>query len=203
MEGERKDSHLAHAPGLRAVRVDANLSRYVAVENVPMRAVRAINILGILATTSMVAGAMYIEFTRNEQPCQLCLLQRMCLLGIAIGGLMNLRFGVRPLHYGLSLLFVLMGGAVSLRQTFLHIVPGSPAGPSAPVAGYDLWWWAFLAFLVAGGCIALMLILEGDEERSGPTMDWLAQLLFGYVLIATALNVAIAVKLAGFGMWPG
>lgn len=164
---------------------------------------RGINLVGIFGLCGMVIGAMIIEFGFHEQPCPLCLLQRLGMIGVATAGLLNLKFGVQPAHYGLGLLSAFMGGSVSLRQTFLHIVPGSPAGPSTPVAGYDLWWWAFITFTVASLSMALAMIIEKSGEDVGPRMDRLAKLAFVLVFLVAAANVAISLSLCGLGACPG
>lgn len=164
---------------------------------------RGINLIGIFGLCGMVIGAMIIEFGFHERPCPLCLLQRLGMIGVASAGLLNLRFGVKPAHYGLGLLCAFMGGAVSLRQTFLHIVPGSPPGPSTPVAGYDLWWWAFITFTVASVAMALSMLVEKSDETVGPQMDWLAKVAFVLVFLVATANVVISFALCGLGPCSG
>jgi disulfide bond formation protein DsbB len=164
---------------------------------------RGINLIGIFGLCGMVTGAMIIEFGFHERPCPLCLLQRLGMIGVASAGLLNLRFGIKPAHYGLGLLCAFMGGAVSLRQTFLHIVPGSPLGPSTPVAGYDLWWWAFITFTVASVAMALAMVVEKSGEAVGPQMDLLAKVGFVLVFLVATANIVISFGLCGLGPCPG
>jgi asparagine N-glycosylation enzyme membrane subunit Stt3 len=89
------------------------------------------------------------------------------------------------------------------EQTFLHIVPGSSPGPSTPVAGYDLWWWAFIAFVVAAIAMALALLVEKSGERIVPMANWAAKLAFALVLFVAAANVVISFMLCGLGACPG
>lgn len=159
----------------------------------------AINYIGIFGLMGIVGGAIFIEFDLHETPCPLCLLQRLAMIMIAFTGLLNLRFGFRPVHFGLGILAAVFGGSVSLRQTFLHIVPGSPPGPSKPVEGYDLWWWAFLVFGVALVFIAIMLVLS-DREPRPPKPNLLSRVAFLVVLLVAVGNVIITLKICGLGL---
>lgn len=163
------------------------------------RLTRLITFAGIFGLCGIVGGAAVIEFGLHETPCVLCLLQRLGLLGVAFGGLLNLKFGDRPQHYAVSIISGLVGGAVSLRQTFLHIVPGSPPGPSAPVLGYDLWWWAFIAFVVSGVGIAAILFLDDPRERRAPAPTTATTVAFVLVLGLAAVNVLITLSVCGLG----
>ena len=81
-----------------------------------------------------------------------------------MGFLLNLRFGVQPLHYGLSILAALFGVAVAGRQVLLHIVPGSGAYGSA-LFGLHLYTWSLILFGAVIAGIALLMIMGG---RAGP-----------------------------------
>jgi disulfide bond formation protein DsbB len=93
--------------------------------------VRLGNALGALGIALVLVVAFGMQFVFGELPCPLCSLQRVALVLCGMGFLLNLRFGVQPLHYGLSILAALFGVAVAGRQVLLHIVPGSGAYGSA------------------------------------------------------------------------
>ena len=139
--------------------------------------------------------AFGLQFGLKELPCPLCNLQRVAFALCGFGFLLNLRFGVQPLHYGLSLLAALFGVAVAGRQVLLHIVPGSGSYGSA-IFGFYLYTWSLLAFLAVIAGIALLMILGGrpDHDRS----DHQAALRFrgfyrfaAYLLIAVTLANAV------------
>lgn len=67
--------------------------------------------------------ALVLQMFFHEVPCTLCLLQRVGFIGIALGFLMNLRFGFYPSHYALVILSALFTSFVALRQIALHVVP--------------------------------------------------------------------------------
>ena len=90
----------------------------------------ALNVLALYALAALLAAAFAAQFILGELPCPLCLLQRIMFALLAIGPILNIRFGPRPSHYALSLLAAVVGATVSTRQVLLHIMPGDPA--SAP-----------------------------------------------------------------------
>lgn len=119
---------------------------------------RWINILALFALIGVLAGSLHLQFGIGEQPCPLCLVQRSAMVGLAIGPLMNLLWGMKPAHYALSILAAMVGGAGSTRQVLLHIAtPGDPGyGPA--VMGLHLYTWAFITFAIAiVGCAAMLL----------------------------------------------
>ena len=67
--------------------------------------------------------------------------------------------------YGISVLAAIVGGAVSVRQTLLHIAPGDP-GFGEPVMGLHLYTWGIVIF--ASVCIVSgiqLLMLPKNSER--------------------------------------
>ena len=87
--------------------------------------VRLGNAIGAMGIALVVLVAFAMQFALGELPCPLCSLQRVALVLCGFGFLLNLRFGVQPLHYGLSMLAALFGVAAAGRQVLLHIVPVS------------------------------------------------------------------------------
>ena len=62
---------------------------------------------------------------------------------IGFGFLMNLVFGLRPRHYALSGIAALFTAMISLRQMFLHIVPGT-GSYGGTIFGWHLYTWTFV-----------------------------------------------------------
>ena len=104
-------------------------------------------------------GAYWIQFVEGEFPCPLCLLQRLAMLGVAIGAMMNLRFGVRTSHYAVTLFSALFGAAVSTRQILLHIMPGD-SGYGSAVFGWHLYTWGLVIFTATIAVVGLMMLFE-------------------------------------------
>ncbi len=117
--------------------------------------------IALLLLSMPLLGAFGIQIFMHEIPCPLCLLQRVGMLGVAVGLLMNLRFGIRPMHYGISIISALIGAAISTRQILLHIVPSADGitGYGDAVLGMHLYTWALVVFLASILGIALLMIL--------------------------------------------
>lgn len=136
------------APGTTTTTLDARETQLA----------RWINVLALFALIGVLAGSLHLQFGIGEQPCPLCLVQRSAMIGLAIGPLMNLLWGMKPAHYALSILAAMVGGAGSTRQILLHIAtPGDPGyGPA--FMGLHLYTWAFITFAIAiVGCAVMLL----------------------------------------------
>src|SRR6201990_2403706 len=94
-----------------------------------------LNALSLYAVALVLAAAFAAQLLLHELPCPLCLLQRILFALLAIGPILNVRFGPRPSHYALSLLTAVAGAMVSTRQILLHILPGD-AGYGSALLGY-------------------------------------------------------------------
>jgi len=162
--------------------------------------VRLGNGIAVTAIALALAAAFLLQFVMNELPCPLCNLQRVALALCGFGFLLNLRFGVQPMHYGLSLLAALFGAAASGRQVLLHVLPGSGAYGSA-VLGLHLYAWSFVAFVAILAGIALLMIFGGEpepsrsERRNG--MDGLSRLAAWFLIALTLANAVNSVLLCG------
>ncbi|MGE8177301.1 MULTISPECIES: disulfide bond formation protein B [Pseudomonas] len=55
----------------------------------------ALNILGLLGVSLSLVIAFYYQLFWHELPCPVCVLQRLSMIIIGSGFLMNVRFGVR------------------------------------------------------------------------------------------------------------
>jgi disulfide bond formation protein DsbB len=115
--------------------------------------INAISLIGI----SIIVGVAFIfQFVFNELPCPLCLIQRIGLLGIGFGFLLNIHFEIRPAHYAYSLLAAVFTSFASLRQILLHIQPGDPGFGSA-LFGLHMYTWTFVLCIVFIIYLSIML----------------------------------------------
>jgi disulfide bond formation protein DsbB len=123
-----------------------------------------LNALLVLILAGVLLSAFGVQFIYHEQPCPLCLLQRVGMIGVACAAVLNLWFGLRMSHYGLMLVFCVFGGFVALRQISLHVCPGfSTFG--LPVLGLSLYTWSFIAFVCVVAYVAMLLFLYDPAER--------------------------------------
>jgi len=161
-----------------------------------------LNALGLYAVAFVLVAAFAAQLILQELPCPLCLLQRIQFTMLAIGPILNVRFGPRPSHYAVSLLAAAAGAAFAMRQLRLHIMPGDPGYGSA-LLGYHYYTWAFIGFAVAIVAIAVMLLFDGQFKQADaappvPTSAF-ARAAVWLVIALTALNVASTLLECGFG----
>lgn len=156
-------------------------------------------LLGIILSGVLLAG-FWVQLIEHEQPCPLCLLQRLGMTGVACGPLLNLRFGIQISHYALSLLSLLMGGTVALRHISLHVCPGLPAF-GFPVLGLSLYTWSFLVFACSGLFISLLLFLYNPKEspQVPDTINPWGKLAFTLLLLITLGNIITTLQICGLG----
>src|SRR5260221_3483244 len=107
-----------------------------------------LNALGFYAVALVLVIAFAAQLLLNELPCPLCLLQRIQFAMLAVGPILNLRFGPRPSHYAVSLFAAIAGAAFAARQILLHIMPGDFGYRSAPL-GYHYYTWAVIGLALA------------------------------------------------------
>lgn len=163
------------------------------------RAARCANLLALAGITAILTGAFVVQFARGELPCPLCNLQRAAFLAMAAGPALNLAFGARPRHYGLTLLAAVLGAIFSGRQMLLHITPGDP-GYGAPLFGVHLYSWAFGVFVLAIVLTAVMLVL-GESSDVRPSKR-LARLALAPLALLAALGAGATLLQCGFGLCP-
>lgn len=167
--------------------------------------IRLLNTVLILVLAGILCSAFIYQIVLNEEPCPLCMLQRLGLMGIAIGALLNLRFGIKPLHYGISIFSALFSSSVSLRQISLHICPGFPTF-GTPVFGLGLYTWAFLAAVCSIFVVALLLFLYGEngkKEHKTVEMSGFEKFAFGILFVITTINIFSTLSECGLSACTG
>lgn len=161
---------------------------------------RNLNALIIVILSSILLSAFGVQIFMHEQPCPLCLLQRLGMIGVATGALMNVWYGIRTSHYGLMLLSSLMGGFVALRQISLHVCPAFPKF-GLPVLGLSLYTWSFVIFVCVVLAVALLLFLYNPKEsqyQPAPPNLW-GKFAFGFIVIIAAANIVTTLLQCGLG----
>src|SRR3954453_489638 len=160
-----------------------------------------VNALSLYTLAVVLAAAFAAQLLLHELPCPLCLLQRIAFAMLAIGPILNIRFGPRPSHYALSLLAAMAGAVASTRQVLLHILPGD-AGYGSALLGYHYYTWALIGFIAAIVLLAAVLLFdrqfEDDRTALAPTGGLFAQAAVWLVLALTLLNVISTLLECGF-----
>jgi len=159
-----------------------------------------LNVLGLYAVAAVLAGAFAAQLLLGELPCPLCLLQRIQFAMLAVGPILNVRYGPRPSHYALSLLAAAAGAAFATRQILLHILPGDP-GYGTALLGYHYYTWALIAFAVAILLISAMLLFDRQFAPGNPPQHdgGFASFAVWLVIALVALNVVSTLLQCGFG----
>ena len=159
-----------------------------------------LNALGLYAVALVLAAAFAAQLLLHELPCPLCLLQRILFAALAVGPILNIRFGPRPSHYALSLFAAIAGAVASTRQVLLHIMPGD-AGYGSALLGYHYYTWALIGFITAIVLLASMLLFDrqfAENATAQPVSDGVfVQMAVWLVIGLTALNVVSTMS----GMW--
>jgi len=171
---------------------------------VPADLSRLLNALGLIAIDTVLALAFIDQLWFRDLPCPLCILQRVGFTAAGVGLALNLVFGPRPSHYGMTILGAAVGAAISTRQILLHIVPGTGAYGNA-IFGLHLYTWAFIAFaLMIIGC-AILLLDDRQFVRPEPWSSRLSVLPLSAFVVFLALavgNVLSTLLICGMGFCP-
>jgi disulfide bond formation protein DsbB len=160
-----------------------------------------LNALGLYAVALVLAAAFSAQFVLHELSCPLCLLQRILFATLAVGPILNIRFGPRPSHYAMSLLAAVAGAVVSTRQVLLHIMPGD-AGYGSALLGYHYYTWALLGFIAAIVLLASILLFDRQFDDTAPqpiSGDAFVSAAVWLVIGLTAFNVVSTLLECGFG----
>jgi disulfide bond formation protein DsbB len=173
-----------------------------------VRISRVINVLALFALLGVLAGSLHLQFGIGEQPCPLCLIQRSGMIGLAVGPVMNLMWGIRASHYALSILAAMVGAAGSIRQILLHIEPGDPGyGPA--ILGLHLYTWALVTFVIAiVGCAVMLLWDEPfhvNDQGIRHAKSWFRVVALTAIFWVFANLIIIGVSVipeCGLGMCP-
>lgn len=157
---------------------------------------RFFNYIGLVVPMLVVLLAMTIQVFKHDIPCSHCNMQRLAYFMLALGPALNLRFGSRPSHYGLSLAGAFFLGLVALDQTVrisqqnVTDKDGNPGwGPD--FLGLHMYGWSLVIALIAG--VALILMLLWDRQFELSRMEKYRPSKKLNFLLAAALVIALAV----------
>lgn len=176
-----------------------NLSNPVLIKKIDM----VLNIIGLTGVLAVLALAFTFQIINNELPCPLCLYQRLGFFGVALGYLLNLRFGFKPSHYAIVLLSAFYIICVSLRQIALHIIPGTGAYGD-PVLGMHLYTWSFVFAMLILASTTFIMGIDRQYTVSDQTVyfkKWV-NALFALTTVLLILNVGSVFLECGFKTCP-
>lgn len=161
---------------------------------------KTINALVVFTLCGILLAAFGVQFIEHEQPCPLCMLQRLAMVAVASTCLLNLCFGIHPANYGLALICSLAGGLVALRQISLHVCPGfSTFG--TPVFGLSLYTWSFVIFCCCILAVALLLFLYNPrlQQKAPVEFNLLGKSAFFLLFFIAIANIFTTLSQCGLG----
>lgn len=173
--------------------------------------IKLMNALDLLGICLVLIIAFGFQFVLKELPCPLCLLQRLGLLAIGFGFLLNIHFHIRPSHYALSLLAAVLTAFVSFRQVLLHIMPGE-GGYGSSILGLHMYTWVLVLSVLTIIYIAIVMShpkqyhLEQDAEKiheaKNPWVKKLSHLAFVLFIVVAIANMVSLFSECGFKQCP-
>lgn len=170
---------------------------------------RGLNYVGLVIPLLVVLGAMAAQVVTGELPCSHCNLERLGYFTIALGPALNLRFGIRPSHYGISLAGAMFLGTVSIDMMVRIAQNVGPAGYGPVVLGLHVNSWSLIISIVAGVGVVLMLLWDRQFDLARPhltALKWTTGLLLSIALIfvmgVVALDLISVIVECGPGICP-
>lgn len=153
------------------------------------------NQFALLAVVGMLTYAFIDQLYFGDLPCPLCLMQRIGFVLIGFALVLNIRCGAHSAHYGWGIIGGMVGMMVSLRQVFLHILPGEKAFGNTFLE-FHFYTWAYVGFtgLLIG--LAVLLMLPNREVRS---RTWFANALVIFFILLVLGNLVSTLLECGIG----
>ncbi len=168
------------------------------------QAITLLNIFDLLGISLVIFLAFGFQFLGHELPCPLCLMQRLGLLAMGFGFLLNIHYPIRPVHYTLIMLSAIYTGAVAMRQILLHIVPGT-GGYGPAIFGLHLYTWTFI--MCVGVIIWMCILLSFPAQYLNPitpskNLKRLGHIGFFCFMLMLILNITATYFECGFKACP-
>lgn len=155
---------------------------------------RKLNAIGMLAVCAVLSMAFYSQFAQNELPCPLCLLQRVAIVAVLCGLMLNVVKGPKPDHYSIMIISAFFGAAVALRQISLHIIPGS-GSYGTPFLGMHYYTWSFIVFaiMILGTAIIAAYSTQYHKQKFIPFRDQhgIAKVAIVLTIILVSMNAIV------------
>lgn len=159
----------------------------------------------------VILAAIATQFTGDELPCPLCVLQRMAMMLIGIGAIWvigqahkgTLTMSAYARSFGLMIVGALLGATMSVRQIELHILPGDP-GYGEAVFGLHLYTWALITFIVVILYSAIMMMFfraTFPVVPAGKAALWTSRILVWIFIAIIIANVVLVFAEEGFNWY--
>lgn len=157
--------------------------------------------IGFILTT-----AIYMELVHGENPCPLCLLQRVAYFGICFGVILNLRMGYSMRYEGLTLMVIILLLIMSTRQTLINIYPRAGheyIGSAILGLHMPVWSIVFSILLLFAYAIRFCILgfsdsLSDSHLEAYPKTSFLASILAWFIIALCGFNVLTTSLQCGF-----
>ncbi|MCD6047892.1 MAG: disulfide bond formation protein [Gammaproteobacteria bacterium] len=157
---------------------------------------RLINALTLIGISCILLFAFVAQIALWELPCPLCLLQRIGLLAMAFGFLLNMHYQIRPTHYALSILAAIATGIAATRQIVIGALP--PHGYGYPILGLHLYTWTALLCTATVIYTCILMCIPGQYqlthydrpvEAKSSVVRWVCHFAFSFLVLMLIGNV--------------
>lgn len=159
---------------------------------------RNINTLWVMIYCAMISTAIGMQIFLDDDPCPLCYLQRHAMLLVCCSATMNIVYGIRAVNYGFAILATIYGASVAIRQSLLHICPGSPPYDIL-FWGMTLYTWSLLSFIASLILIAFLLINHEEEGKRRGKLNAFHITAIVWCMVIIIANVVSVFIDCGFG----
>ena len=150
---------------------------------------RTLYIFGFLACTGMMAFALYLQHKLGEDPCPLCIFQRIAVivLGVIflIAALHNPQTRGNRIYALLSLATTVTGGAIATRHVWLQHLPKDQVPECGPGLSYMIETQPWLQMFKN--------VLQGSGECAEVGWTFLRMSIPEWTLICFVLFAALAI----------
>ncbi|WP_019907042.1 disulfide bond formation protein B [Methylobacterium sp. 77] len=159
---------------------------------------RALNAAGLLGCSLILLVAFWYQIVLGELPCPLCVLQRAAFTAAGLGLVLNICDRPRPSHYAIVILSAVIGGAISARQTALHIAPGTGTYGEA-LFGLHFYVWALIAFVGIIVGIAILCLWDAQFAPEPPARRAEPVFVLGQTMVTETTSLPGA-RAGAFGL---
>jgi disulfide bond formation protein DsbB len=166
-----------------------------------MKNLKILNSVCMFIVSSILLGALYFQFGLGEDPCPLCLLQRMGMMGILFGLSLNIFYGFKAEHFATVIVASLVGLVFSTRQVLLHICPepGVDPGYGTPIFGMFLYSWGVLIFIASIFATSIFLFFLPKNKNKILTPRLIERISFFLAVSIVLINVIATLFECQFG----
>lgn len=170
---------------------------------------KILSVIEVIIITVIIIIEFYFQFSvyNMPRPISLILLQRLGLLAMGFGFLLNTHFHIRPSHYALSLLTSVFTLLVSLKIISIHML--DPIGIGPKIFGMHIYSWIFVVSIIYIIYTAIIMSFSGQydlhqrtsrevSESSNKIIRIITHIVFVIFVISTIISIGIAYYQCGF-----